>query len=144
MPTETEKHMAVELFLVELKSHKSDLLRATPHRVAPSCREATQVQKVYIVPFSESSSDNIVRPLEASNHPHDCNGVGTPQGRLAGPLPPLTRILSDIVSRFESQTGAVAMSQGGAATSRFLPQSSVSRFLNRLLSCLPTRRGREQ
>jgi hypothetical protein len=49
MPTETEKHMAVELFLVELKSHKWDLLRATPHRVAPS--EATQVQKVYIVPF---------------------------------------------------------------------------------------------
>jgi len=51
MPTETEKHMAVELFLVELKNHKWDLLRATPHRVAPSCREATQVQKVYIVPF---------------------------------------------------------------------------------------------
>ena len=47
MPTETEKHMAVELFLAELKSHKWDLLRATPHRVAPSCREATQVQKVY-------------------------------------------------------------------------------------------------
>jgi len=33
MPTETEKHMAVELVLVELKSHKWDLLRAKPHRV---------------------------------------------------------------------------------------------------------------
>src|SRR5260370_30198240 len=41
------------------------------------------------------------------------------------PVAPVTRILSDIVNSFESQTGAVGMSQGGAATFRFLPQSSV-------------------
>ena len=48
---------------------------------------------------------------------------------------PVTRILSDIVNSFERQTGAVGRSQGGAATSRFLPQSSVSRILKRPLSC---------
>src|SRR5260370_13411298 len=46
---------------------------------------------------------------------------------LCRPVAPVTMILSDIVNSFESQTGAVGMSQGGAATSRFLPPSSVSR-----------------
>ena len=55
--------------------------------------------------------------------------------RFRPSLHPVTRILSDIVNSFERQTGAVAMSQGGAATSRFLPQSSVSRILKRPLSC---------
>src|SRR5260370_41353180 len=51
------------------------------------------------------------------------------------PVAPVTRILSDIVNSFESQTVAVGMSQGRAATSRFLPPSFVSRILKRPLSC---------